>query len=71
MELLLSLSKETSNTVAEMMKMPSHFVIGMYNALRKILEKEAKQREEAEKKANKNIKAPSMPSFSMPKIPHI
>ena len=54
-----------------MMKMPSHFVIGMYNALRKILEKEAKAREEAEKKANKNIKAPSMPSFSMPKIPHI
>ena len=37
-----------------MMKMPSHFVIGMYNALRKILEKEAKAREEAEKKANKN-----------------
>jgi hypothetical protein len=68
MELLLSLSKETSNTVAEMMKMPSHFVIGMYNALRKILEKEAKAREEAEKKANKNIKAPSMPHINMPKF---
>ena len=68
MELLLSLSKETNNSVAEMMKMPSHFVIGMYNALRKILEKEKKAQEEAEKKANKNYKTPSMPHFSMPKI---
>lgn len=48
--------------------MPSHFVIGMYNALRKILEKEAKAREDAEKKANKNVKMPSMPHVSMPHI---
>ena len=42
MELLLSLSKETSNSFAELMKMPMHITIGIYNALRKYLEKEAK-----------------------------
>ena len=70
MELLLNLSKETNNSVAEMMKMPSHFVIGMYNALRRILEKEKDAREKAEKREQQKSSV-SMPHFSMPSIPKI
>lgn len=72
MELLLSLSKETSNSFAELMQMPMHITIGIYNALRKYLEKEAKARKEAEEKesARQNgFSAPSMPSFRMPSMP--
>lgn len=69
MELLLSLSKETNNSVAELLKMPSHFVIGMYNALRRVLKKEEEAREKAEKK--QAASSPKMPSISMPSMPHI
>ncbi|MBQ2395910.1 MAG: hypothetical protein II304_02540 [Bacteroidales bacterium] len=72
MELLLSLSKETSNSFAELMKMPMHITIGIYNALRKYLEKEAKARKEAEEKESarqSGFSAPSMPSFRMPSMP--
>lgn len=71
MELLLVLSKETNNSVAEMLKMPAHFVVGMYNALRKILEKEKKAREEAEKSQKSNMSIPSIPRVSMPSMPKI
>lgn len=72
MELLLSLSKETSNSFAELMQMPMHITIGIYNALRKYLEKEAKARKEAEEKESArqgNFSTPSMPSFRMPSMP--
>lgn len=71
MELLLVLSKETNNSVAEMLKMPAHFVVGMYNALRKILEKEKKARDEAEKTQKNSMNMPSMPHISMPAMPKI
>lgn len=77
MELLLSLSKETNNSVAELLKMPSHFVLGMYNALRRILKKEAEAREKAEKKAQaeqnqmSSFRMPSMPSIPSISIPHV
>lgn len=73
MELLLSLSKETSNSFAELMKMPMHITIGIYNALRKYLEKEAKARKEAEDKerSRQSMSTPSMPSFRMPSMPHL
>ena len=71
MELLLVLSKETNNSVAEMLKMPAHFVVGMYNVLRKILEKEKKARDEAEKTQKNNMNMPSMPHISMPSMPKI
>lgn len=73
MELLLSLSKETSNSFAELMKMPMHITIGIYNALRKYLEKEAKARKEAEEKESArqgSFSTPSLPSFRMPNMPH-
>jgi hypothetical protein len=69
MELLLVLSKETNNSVAEMLKMPSHFVVGMYNALRRILDKEAKARKEAEEKQSKGMSTPSMPHINIPSMP--
>lgn len=72
MELLLSLSKETSNSFAELMQMPMHITIGIYNALRKYLEKEAKARKEAEEKESarqSGFSTPSMPSFRMPSMP--
>lgn len=54
------------------MKMPMHITIGIYNALRKYLEKEAKARKEAEEKESarqSGLSAPSMPSFRMPSMP--
>lgn len=68
MQLILDLSKETCNSYAELIKQPMHIVIGLYNALRKSIEKENKAREDAEKRerAKQNF---SMPSMSMPSIP--
>ena len=71
MELLLILCKETNNSVAEMLKMPAHFVVGMYNALRRILEKEKKARDEAEKAQKNGMNIPAMPHISMPSMPKI
>ena len=71
MELLLILCKETNNSVAEMLKMPAHFVVGMYNALRRILEKEKKARDEAEKAQKNSMNMPTMPHISMPTMPKI
>lgn len=74
MELVLSLSKETSNTAAELFEMPAHITIGLYNSLRKYLEKEQKARKKAEEEEQRRqssslIKAPSMPRIpNMPKI---
>lgn len=64
MELLLALSKETSNSFAELMQMPMHITIGIYNALRKYIDKENKARKEAEEKAQRS--QGSAPSFKMP-----
>ena len=53
--------------------MPMHITIGIYNALRKYLAKEAKARKEAEEKerSKQGMSTPSMPSFRMPSgMPH-
>lgn len=53
--------------------MPMHITIGIYNALRKYLEKEAKARKEAEEKESArqgSFSSPSLPSFRMPSMPH-
>lgn len=70
MELLLSLSKETSNSYDELIKQPMHITIGIYNALRKYIEKESKARQEAEEKERRKqgMSTPSMPSFRMPSM---
>lgn len=48
-----------------------HITIGIYNALRKYIEKENKARKEAEEKAQRNQSAQT-PSFKMPSgMPHI
>lgn len=66
------MSKETSNSYAELIKQPMHIVIGLYNALRKYIEKENKAREEAEKKERAKQSGLAMPSMpSMPSIPSI
>lgn len=74
MELICALSKETSNSAAELLQMPAHITIGLYNSLRKYLEKEQKARKEAEDKEQARqssglIRAPSMPNIKMPSIP--
>lgn len=50
-QLLTSLSRKTSCGFATLMKMPFEFVLGMYTSLKKQLEDERKQSEEAEKNA--------------------
>lgn len=72
MELLSSLSKETSNDFHSLMKLPVHYLMGLYNSLKKILKEEQKARKEAEDKQSGSIRMPSMPSMpSMPNMPKI
>ena len=61
MELLLTLSKETCNTIEYMEKQPFEKVMLMFNTLKSIFEKEAKEREKQEAQQNGSI--PSMSSL--------
>jgi len=61
MELLLTLSKETCNTIEYMEKQPFEKVMLMFNTLKSIFEKEAKEREKQEGKQNGQV--PSMSSL--------
>jgi len=62
MELLSTLSKETSNSLKELLNMDFHLILGMYNTLRVM----AKKQEEEEKKQQEKQRqsTPSMPSMS-------
>ena len=75
MELLLSLSKETNNSVYELLKLPAHYVLGMYNSLKAIMRKENEEQKKAEEreKEHSSMSAPSIPTPSIPSfnIPHI
>lgn len=46
MTLISSLSKETSNSYNDIMNMPGHILLGIYNTLVKIFEEEKKRQEE-------------------------
>lgn len=70
MEILVSLSKETSTSVAELLQMPAHYVIGIYNALKKIFKEEKKARDEEEKRQREETTTPSMPSMPSFNIPN-
>lgn len=75
MELLLTLSKETCNTIEYMEKQPFEKVMLMFNTLKSIFEKESKERERQEgvqngqvpsmsslmRQASSSIKTPSIP----------
>lgn len=72
----MTLSKETANTVEYMEKQPFEKVMLMFNTLKSIFEKEAKEREKQEKgqqqqmpsissltrQASSSIRAPSIPT---------
>lgn len=81
----MNLSKETSNSLAEMMDMPFHIVFGMYNTLQKIFKKEKEESERQQKEeeskynipnindiqnsATRGVKLPSTPSMPNINIP--
>lgn len=75
----MTLSKETCNTIEYMEKQPFEKVMLMFNTLKSIFEKEAKEREKQEKGAQQGV--PSMSSLThqatssiktpkMPSMPH-
>lgn len=66
-ELLSSLSKETSNDFNSLQKLPVHYLMALYNSLKKILKEEQKARKEAENKQQGKMKLSS--GFSMPSMP--
>lgn len=70
MNMSLSLSRETSMTFSDMMKMPTHIFTGYYNSLVKQIEEEnKKQQEEIDKaKSDSSYSMPSLPSF--PNMPN-
>lgn len=69
MELLSSLSKETSNNYDVLIKLPAHILIAQYNALKKIFKDEREAQKAAEEEAKSGRTSMSMPSFSMPSMP--
>lgn len=83
MELLLNLSKETSNSVSEMQRMPFHIVFGMYNALQKIFKKEEENSKKEQEKTQSTYNIPSIDqiksqvgniqsgSIKMPSVPNM
>lgn len=62
------MSKETSNTAKDLMSMPHHITMALFNELQKIFKEEAEAQKKAEKEARSNYSAPTMPS--LPSIPH-
>ena len=77
MELLLTLSKETCNTIEYMEKQPFEKVMLMFNTLKSIFEKEAKEREKQEGKQNGQIPSvnslmrQASSSIKTPNIPRV
>lgn len=51
MELLLSLSKHTNNSIAEMLKMPFERVLAIYNALISVMDQERTAQEKQQNEA--------------------
>lgn len=64
MRLISSLSKETSNSYNDIIKMPAHILIGIYNTLIQIFEEEREaQKEEVDK--IKSTSYGSLPNYNM------
>lgn len=78
MMILTTLSRHTSNSWNDLIKLPMHLVLGLFNTLKAQFDEEKKQQEKAEKEKTSsmprmpssislpstgNIKVPSMPRF--------
>lgn len=55
MTLISSLSKETSNSYNDIMNMPGHILLGIYNTLTKIFEEEKKRQDEESGKYKQSL----------------
>jgi len=60
MNILLNLSRHTSNNLTSLLPLPFHYVLGLYNTLQKVLEEEKKQQNGGKEGA------PATGGFSMP-----
>jgi len=70
----LILSKNSSNTVAEMEKMPFHIVYGMYNTLVVLNEEEKKDRKNQETAEASSYHLPSslnVPKYNIPNYSNV
>ena len=63
MELLLTLTKETSTSFSELLKLPFHITYGMYNTLVNLTKKEQEQQKKEEEKAKQEYNIPNVNSL--------
>lgn len=63
MELLLTLTKETSTSFNELLKLPFHITYGMYNTLVNLNKKEQEQQKKEEDKARQEYNIPNVNSL--------
>lgn len=65
MMILTTLSRHTSNSWNDLIKLPMHLVLGLFNTLKAQFDEEKKQQEKAEKEKTSSM--PKMPSsISLP-----
>ena len=76
MMILTTLSRHTSNSWNDLIKLPMHLVLGLFNTLKAQFDEEKKQQEKAEKektssmpKMPSSISLPSSGNTKMPSIP--
>ena len=60
MNIALTISRNTSNDLASLLRLPFHYVLGLYNTLMKALEEENKKRN------GEGESSPSLSGFKMP-----
>lgn len=63
MELLLTLTKETSTSFNELLELPFHITYGMYNTLVNLHKKEQEQQKKEEEKAKGDYNIPNIDSL--------
>ena len=69
MMILTTLSRHTSNSWNDLIKLPMHLVLGLFNTLKAQFEEENKQQKEAEKKQKEQTRMPNMPNMANLGIP--
>jgi len=76
MMILTTLSRHTSNSWNDLIKLPMHLVLGLFNTLKAQFDEEKKQQEKAEKEKTSSmprmpssISLPSSGSIKMPSMP--
>lgn len=63
MELLLTLTKETSTSFSDLLKLPFHITYGMYNTLVNLNKKEQEAQKKEEERAKDNYNIPNISSL--------